>query len=256
MNRWLTRYRHGGYASLYPPYVDFAASVVCIKAQRAESTGSRPARITAAVVLFAFAMFADAATNIYGIRGNAVAGVHDIIHVDPVTGAATTVYDDYPGGNAATIGQCPNGLLYYAINGAPNQLYVFNPQTPAVAPAALGTGLADGALKMACSPGGVLYYLTEALTSNLHIISTTTGAYIGTAATITNTGAGGDIAFSSAGTLFIFNNTGNLLTAPLSGAVAVPIGSGPVTGLNGSGIGLAFDASNSIRVLTNGGPNF
>jgi len=46
------------------------------------------------------------------------------------------------------------------------------------------------------------------------------------------------------------------LTAPLSGAVAVPIGSGPVTGLNGSGIGLAFDASNSIRVLTNGGPNF
>lgn len=169
MNRWLTRYRHGGYASLYPPYVDFAASVVCIKAQRAESTGSRPARITAAVVLFAFAMFADAATNIYGIRGNAVAGVHDIIHVDPVTGAATTVYDDYPGGNAATIGQCPNGLLYYAINGAPNQLYVFNPQTPAVAPAALGTGLADGALKMACSPGGVLYYLTEALTSNLHI---------------------------------------------------------------------------------------
>ncbi len=199
---------------------------------------------------------AHAATTIYGIRGTATVGANDIIRLDPATGAFTVVYDNYPGGNAATIAQCPNGLIYYAINTGVNQLYVFNPQTPTVAPVTLGTGLPDGGLKMACSPSGVLYYLTEAALDNLHIISTTTGAYTGAAVTITGEGAGGDMAFDSAGTLFGFNNTWNLFTIPLAGGVVTPVGTGPVTGLTGAGIGLAFDATNGIRVLTNGTPGF
>ena len=199
---------------------------------------------------------AHAGTTIYGIRGTATAGANDIIRLDPTTGAFTVVYDNYPGGNAATIAQCPNGLIYYAINTGVNQLYVFNPQTPTVAPATLGAGLPDGGLKMACSPGGVLYYLTEAATNNLHIISTVTGAYTGAAVTITGAGAGGDMAFDSGGTLYGFNNTWNLFTIPLAGGAVTAVGTGAVTGLTGAGIGLAFDATNGIRVLTNGAPGF
>lgn len=199
---------------------------------------------------------AHAATTIYGIRGTATAGANDIIRLDPTTGAFTVVYDNYPGGNAATIAQCPNGLIYYAINSGANRLYVFNPQTPTVAPATLGPGLPDGGLKMACSPGGVLYYLTEAATNNLHIISTVTGNYTGAAVTITGEGTGGDIAFNSAGTMFGFSNTGNLFTIPLGGGAVTAVGTGAVTGLTGSGIGLAFTDTNGIRVLTNGSPGF
>ena len=197
---------------------------------------------------------AHAATIIYGIRGTATAGANDIIQLDPTTGATTVVYDNYPGGNAATIAQCPNGLLYYSIFGGTNQIYVFNPQTPTVAPAALGTGVADSALRMACSPSGVLYYLDQSDT--LRTISTSTGAYSGAGVTITGLGAGGDIAFNSSGTLYGFNNTSNLFTIPLAGGAVTQVGTGAVTGLTGSGIGLAFDASNSIRVLTNGAPGF
>ena len=213
-------------------------------------------RFLIALALSGLAGAATAATNIYGIRGNTVAGANNIIRIDSSTGAATTVYANYPGGNAATIAQCPNGLIYYAINGGTNQLYVFNPQTPLVMPATLGAGLPDGALKMACSPGGVLYYLTETVTNNLHIISTATGAYTGAVVTVTGAGAGGDIAFNSVGTLYGFNNTNNLFTINTATGVTTPVGAGAVTGLNGAGIGFAFDAGDNIRVLTNGGPNF
>ena len=98
-----------------------------------------------------------AATNIYGLRGDAVAGANNILRIDATTGTATAIFMAYPGGNAATLAQCPNGLLYYAINGGVNQLYVFNPQTPNVAPVTLGAGLPDGALKMACSPWNVAF---------------------------------------------------------------------------------------------------
>ena len=216
----------------------------------------RIGHFTLALALAGLTCTAAAATNIYGIRGNAVAGVNNIIRIDPATGAATTIYTNYPGGNAATLAQCPNGLIYYAINGVNNQLYVFNPYTQGIMPAALGPGLPDGALKMACSPSGVLYYLTEAATNNLHMVSTATGSYTGTAVTVLNTGAGGDIAFNSAGTLYLFNNANTLFTVPLAGGAAIPVGAGAVTGVNGSGIGLAFDASDNIRVLTNGSPNF
>ncbi len=210
-----------------------------------------------AACLIALAVSMDAAyaaTTIYGIRGTATAGANDIIQLDPSTGAVTLVYDNYPGGNAATLAQCPNGLIYYSIFGGTNQLYVFNPQTPTVAPVALGAGVADSSLRMACSPGGVLYYLDQ--NDILRIINTATGAYTGAAVAITGSGAGGDIAFDSSGTLYGFNNTNNLFTIPLAGGAVTQIGSGPVTGVNGSGIGLAFDASNGIRVLSNGGPGF
>lgn len=209
-----------------------------------------------ALALAGLAHTATAGTNIYGIRGTAVAGVNNIIRVDSATGAATTVYANYPGGNAATIAQCPNGLIYYAINGGANQLYVFNPHTPAIAPTPVGGGLTDGALRMACSPGGVLYYFTETNTKNLHIIDTTTGAYSGAAVTVSGDGGGGDIAFNSAGTLYGFNNNNNLFTVPLGGGAVTNVGVGAVTGINGSGIGLAFDAGDNVRVLTDGSPNF
>ena len=197
---------------------------------------------------------AHAATIIYGIRGTATPGANDIIQLDPTTGAVTVVYDNYPGGNAATIAQCPNGLLYYSIFGGTNQIYVFNPHTPTVPPAALGTGVADSSLRMACSPGGVLYYFDQSDT--LRIINTASGAYSGAGVAVTGAGAGGDIAFNSGGTLHGFNNTGNLFTIPLGGGAVTQVGTGAVTGLNGAGIGLAFDASNGIRVLTNGAPGF
>ncbi|MBA2411895.1 MAG: DUF11 domain-containing protein, partial [Burkholderiaceae bacterium] len=200
--------------------------------------------------------WSHAATTIYGIRGTATLGANDIIRLDPATGAFSVVYDNYPGGNAATIAQCPSGLIYYAIFAGANPLYVFNPQTPTVAPALLGPGLPQSALKMACSPGGVLYYMTEDATNNLRIINTATGSYTGAAVTVTGEGTGGDIAFNSTGTLYGFNNTNNLFTIPLGGGAVTPVGIGPVTGLNGAGIGLAFDASNGIRVLTNGAPGF
>ena len=199
---------------------------------------------------------AYAATTIYGIRGTATTGVNDILRIDPVTGASTMVYDNYPGGNTASLAQCPNGLLYYVISTGANQVYVFNPQTPTVAPVPLGSGVPDSGQKMACSPSGVLYYLTEAATNNLRIISTVTGAYTGAAVTITGTGSGGDIAFDSGGTLYGINTTDDLFTIPLGGGAVTPVGTGPVTGLNGQTIGLAFDASNGIRVLTRGDPNF
>ena len=214
------------------------------------------AKILLALLLAVTALATQAATTIYGIRGTATPGANDIIRLDPATGAFTVVYDGYPGGNAATIAQCPNGLIYYAINSGSNQLYVFNPQTPAVAPAPVGTGLPDGSLKMACSPSGILYYLTETATNNLHIINTATGTYTGAAVTITGEGAGGDIAFNSSGMLYGYNNTDNLFTIPLGGGAVTPIGSGPITGIAGSGIGLAFTDTNAIRVLTNGTPGF
>ena len=197
---------------------------------------------------------AHAATIIYGVRGTATAGANDIIQLDPTTGAVTLVYDNYPGGNAATIAQCPSGLLYYSIFGGTNQIYVFNPQTPTVAPATLGTGVPNSALRMACSPGGVLYYLDQA--DVLRIINTTTGAYSGAGVTITGLGLGGDIAFNSGGTLYGFNNTSNLFTIPLAGGAVTQVGTGAVTGLTGSGIGLAFTDTDAIRVLTNGAPGF
>ena len=58
-----------------------------------------------------------AATTIYGIRGTATPPAPTTsFELDPTTGASTLVYNNYPGGNAATIAQCPNGLIYYAIN--------------------------------------------------------------------------------------------------------------------------------------------
>ncbi|MGH6609902.1 MAG: hypothetical protein ACRECQ_06580, partial [Burkholderiaceae bacterium] len=214
-------------------------------------------RLIACSALLLLGASAHAGTIIYGIRGTATAGANDIIRFDPATGASTLVYNDYPGGNAATIAQCPNGLIYYAINGGTNQLYVFNPQTPTVAPATLGTGLPDGGLKLACSPGGVLYYLTEAATNNLRIISTTTGAYTGVPVTITGEGGGGDIAFDSTGTLYGVNNSNNLFTIPLGGGAVTAVGSGAITGLGGNqSIGLAFTDTNAIRLLTVGTPGF
>ena len=186
------------------------------------------------------------------------AGTNDIIRLDPTSGAVTVVYDNYPGGNAATIAQCPNGLIYYAINAGVFQLYVFNPQTPTTAPAVLGPGLGQGALRMACSPGGVLYYMTENATNNLRIINTTTGVFTGAGVTVTGAieGTGGDMAFDSTGTLFGFNNTSNLFTIPLGGGAVTQVGTGAITGLTGAGIGLAFTDTNGIRVLTNASPGF
>ena len=208
-----------------------------------------------AVLALGAAHTAQAATTIYGIRGTATAGANDIIRHDPATGASTLVYNNYPGGNAATIAQCPNGLIYYSIFGGTNQLYVFNPHTPTVAPATLGPGLPDSALRMACSPTGVLYYLTQA--DRLRIIDTATGTYTGANVLITGLGSGGDMAFNSTGTLFGFSNTNNLFTIPLGGGAVTAFGTGPVTGLGtNAGIGLAFTDTDAIRILTTGSVGF
>lgn len=211
----------------------------------------RPATALVAMLTLFAALSAHAATTIYGIRGTATSGANDIIRIDPTSNSYTTVYDNYPGGNAATIAQCPDGLLYYASYTSPYRLYRFNPQTPNVAPVQVGSGIGEGSLRLACSPSGVLYSFTEATTNNLRIIDKTTGSYTGTAVTVTGDGGGGDIAFDSTGTLYGFNNDNVLFRIPLTGGAVTQVGTGSVTGLNGSGIGLAFTDTDAVRVLTN-----
>ena len=209
-----------------------------------------------AIAALLVAQAATAATTIYGIRGTATAGVNNIVRIDGSTGAATTVYTGYPGGDAAAMAQCPNGLIYYALTASPYQLYVFNPQTPAVAPVALGSGLTFGASRMACSPSGVLYYMADTILGlgNLFTINTTTGAISSTAVTVLLAPVAGDIAFNSTGTMYLLSTNNNLFTVPLGGGTVTTIGA--VSGLNGSALGLAFDASDVAKALTNGSPDF
>lgn len=178
--------------------------------------GNHPVVLLLALLLLALP--AAAAITTYQIRGNAVAGANDITAV--ATGIERLVRDNYPGGNAAMIAQCPNGLIYYAINGGAgaSALYRFNPQTPELAPVLLTANSGTGdAFRMVCSAAGVLYVIPD--TGVVWTINTTTG--IGTAGpTISGVGAGGDATFDSSGQLWIMNSSRRVYRANIAGGAA------------------------------------
>ena len=199
---------------------------------------------------------AHAATTIYGIRGTATAGANDIIRLDPTTGALTVVYDNYPGGNAATIAQCPNGLIYYAIiwrrqSALRLQSANAHRSSRAAWPRPARRRAKNGVFARRCL---VLPDRSRSTCASLIRPLALTRA---PTSRLPGWALGGDMAFNSAGTLFGFNNTNNLFTIPLGGGAVTPIGTGPVSGLGtNAGIGLAFNDTDAIRVLTNGSPGF
>ena len=187
---------------------------------------------------------AHAAGLIYEIRGN-TGGANSIWRIDPTQPSVAVAYANYPGGNAATLAQCPSGLIYYAINNTNGNIYRWDPASPATAPLALGAigaGVA-GSFRFACNTAGVLYYMPDS--GDLYTISTATGAATHVAV-ITGAGSGGDMAFNATGTLYIINSSRQLFTASVAGGAAAAVGT--VTGIanNSATLGLAFDASGNL----------
>jgi uncharacterized repeat protein (TIGR01451 family) len=208
------------------------------------------------------AQAASAQTNIYHIRGNATAGSNNLWSIDPTSGIETLVYNNYPGGNAATLAQRPSdGMIFYAINaasGTNGAMYRFNPATPAVAPVLLGNvgpstsgGNVGSAYRMAFL-GNTLYYMPgggAADNDTLYTINQATGQATAVA-TITGTGNGGDMAFSG-NTLYIVNQNRQLYTATTAGGAATSVGTITFpSGITPNTIGIALDASGRLLIQT------
>lgn len=212
-----------------------------------------------ACALFALAQVASAQVNIYQMRGSTDYGIYVY---NTTSNSETTVYKPYPvtpaGTNSATLAQRPSdGMLFYVMYTGGNSpvMYSFNPATPNVAPAQIGTGLGatvPSSLRMASSPTGTLYYLPD--NGVLYTLNTATGTATATGATLTfpnGANSGGDMAFSSAGTLYIINSARQLFTAPLAGGNVTSLGT--VTfpgGITPATIGLAFDSAGRLLVQT------
>jgi uncharacterized repeat protein (TIGR01451 family) len=203
------------------------------------------------LVLSSLSTLCTAASFLYEIRGTG-SGTNNIWRIDPNAPTAVSVaLAAYPGGNSATLAQCPDGRLYYVINATNGAVYRWNPATPATAPVALGnlgSGI-PGSFRFACSNSGVPYYMPDS--GLLYTISTTTGTATSTGITISGTGSGGDIAFSAAGTLFILNSSRQLYSRALSSGPATSLGT--VTfpgGITPATLGLAFDSAGSLYTQT------
>jgi hypothetical protein len=190
-----------------------------------------------------------AASFVYEIRGN-TGGANNIWRIDPSGPSVAVAYANYPGGNAATLAQCPNGLIYYVINATNGGVYRWNPATPATAPVqlgSLGAGIA-GSFRFACTAAGVLRYMPD--NGVLYTVNPTTGAATA-GPTITGLNSGGDMAFNSAGALFVINSDRRLFTAPVGGGAATLLGT--VTfpgGITPATLGLAFDSAGNLYTQT------
>ncbi len=187
---------------------------------------------------------------IYEIRGTA-GGSNNIWRIDPNLPAVTTAYAGYPGGDSATLAQCPDGLIYYVINTTNGTMYRWNPATPATAPVAIGTlgsGI-GGSFRFACNSAGTLYYMPDG-GNVLYTVNKITGA-AAAGPTITGLGSGGDMAFNSAGVLYVINSSRQLYSASISGGAATLIGT--VTfpgGITPATLGLAFDWAGNLYTQT------
>jgi uncharacterized repeat protein (TIGR01451 family) len=203
------------------------------------------------LVLSGITTLCAGASFLYEIRGTG-SGTNNIWRIDPNAPTSVSVaFAAYPGGNSATLAQCPDGRLYYVINATNGAVYRWNPATPATAPIALGNlgNTIPGSFRFACSNGGVLYYMPDS--GLLYTISTTTGAAASTGVTINGTGSGGDIAFNSAGTLYVLNSSQQLYTSPLISGNATSLGT--VTfpgGITPATLGLAFDSAGLLYTET------
>jgi hypothetical protein len=191
------------------------------------------------------------ASFLYEIRGTG-SGTNNIWRIDPNAPTAVSVaFAAYPGGNSATLAQCPDGRLYYVINATNGAVYRWNPATPATAPVALGNlgGAVPGSFRFACNNGGVLYYMPDS--GLLYTISTTTGTASSTGISITGTGSGGDIAFDSAGALYVLNSSRQLYSAPLISGAATSLGTVSFPGgITPATLGLAFDSAGLLYTET------
>ena len=201
------------------------------------------AALALVAALSAFASAAKAAIYIYELRGTSS---NNIWRVDPTVPSETLVVTAYPGGNAATIAQCPSGYLYYVVNATNGAVYRWDPATPASAPTLLGTlgAAVPGALRLACNSAGTLYYMPDS--GPLYTINPVSGAATSTGATITGTGSGGDMAFSAADTLYILNSSRQLYTASTAGGAAGAQGTLSGIANNSATLGLAFDSAGNL----------
>src|SRR5882724_1546560 len=119
-------------------------------------------RWIAATLLAGLSSAAFGASFLYEIRGNA-GGANNIWRIDPAAPAVAVAFANYPGGNAATLAQCPDGSIYYVINVNNGGVFRWDPATPATAPVLLGNlGIAvASSFRFACSTAGVLYYVPD-----------------------------------------------------------------------------------------------
>jgi uncharacterized repeat protein (TIGR01451 family) len=226
-------------------------------------TNARSRFLFALLLVFLLCSLAAAQTDLYHIRGNATATSDSIWTVDATSAAETVVITNYPGGNAATLGQrASDGMLFYAINNTSGQngaVYRFNPATPSIAPVLLGnigpsTSGADvgSGFRMAFL-GNTLYYMPgggDTDNNTLYTVNQTTGRATAVA-TITGTGNGGDMAFSAAGVLYIINQNRQLYTASVAGGAATLVGTVTFPGGATPGtLGLAFDSAGRLLIQT------
>ncbi|HZF24986.1 MAG TPA: hypothetical protein VEZ88_01905 [Steroidobacteraceae bacterium] len=217
--------------------------------RRCTRTTKRLYQLLALLTLVCLTPIAHGASFIYEIRGD-TGGANNIWRIDPVAVSVSVAYTGYPGGNAATLAQCPNGFIYYTINVANGGVYRWNPATPATAPVLLGTlgGAIPGSFRFACSTTGTLYYMPDS--GVLYTINTITGAATA-GPVVTGMGSGGDMAFNSAGVLYAINSSRQLFTAPIGGGAATLLGT--VTfpgGITPATLGLAFDSAGNLYTQT------
>lgn len=190
-----------------------------------------------------------------------------IMRINPANSVATIVYSGAPfvlGSQATDLAQCPDGTLYFAEGSATGTLYRFNPNTPAVAPVAIGgsgTGIAN-MLRMTCHPTTGALYGMYTTPNTLYTINKATGAATAIPLTLPATtlpiAGSGDMGFDADGTLYY---VGQSDTPGGGGANSVRLwiinlatntfeNVGAVTGLPFVANGIAFD--NSTNVLNNG----
>jgi len=197
-----------------------------------------------------------AMSTIYAIN-NSLTPNGAIMSINPANSTATIVYSGAPfvlGTRAAGLAQCPDGMLYFIEGSANGTLYRFNPNTPAVAPVAIGNTNID-MIRMTCHPTtGVLYGMPSSV-NNLYTINTATAATTAIPITlpgITPPAAGsGDIAFDADGTLYFVGETtaGSAATERLwiiNLATNALENVGAVTGLPNVANGIAFDNSGNV----------
>ena len=245
----VVRRRAGGVAARLKPVV--AAGV----------SGGR--LLFAVLIVLMLARTASATIDVYMIRGTNDFGIYVL---NTATNNDQRIYAGaYPGGSSATLAQRPSdGMLFYVINGANAQVYMFNPATPTVAPVALPNTLGPGipaSFRMAFSPNGTLYYMPD---SGILYTIATTGAGAGAATAgpnISGTGSGGDMAFINNTSFYVINSGRQLYTCSTAGGAAVPVGGGAGTitfpgGATPATLGLAFDNAGRLLVQTQNPSNY
>ena len=210
-------------------------------------------------VLFALlcTRFALAANVIYAFADD---GIYSL---DPASGAATALYTGTPFVNTPSSVQAgatrpSDGIVFFLFGtGGNQQVYSWNPATPATAPTLLGTtGVATLMPRLAFDASGNLVGATGVASPQLYTINQSTGAGTTLGAAVTGVpGGGGDLALSSTGTLYMAV-AGELYSITEAGGAATNIGAvGSANNIVGitfgpGGVLYGVDSSNPSNVYT------